>query len=159
MGAVGAVTLTHLAGCGFALRRPARLKLQTLSLQGFATRSPLGEELKRAVEASGTTRVVDAQGQARLVSLVDAREQVAAASTTAGQVRELTLRRRFRFKVDWADGRVAIPETELVLSRDLSFDETLALAKEQEAEALIRSMQSDIVAQVLRRLATLQPQE
>jgi LPS-assembly lipoprotein len=44
---------------------------------------------------------------------------------------------------------------ELMLSRDLSYSEVLALAKEQEEAELYREMQSDIVAQVLRRLAVV----
>ena len=44
---------------------------------------------------------------------------------------------------------------ELLLSRDLSYSETAALAKEQEENFLYRAMQGDIVAQVMRRLASI----
>ena len=37
----------------------------------------------------------------------------------------------------------------------MSYSETSALAKEQESEMLYRSMQSDVVAQVMRRLAAV----
>ena len=37
----------------------------------------------------------------------------------------------------------------------MSYNETAALAKEQEEAALYRAMQSDIVAQVMRRLAAV----
>jgi LPS-assembly lipoprotein len=39
----------------------------------------------------------------------------------------------------------------------MSFTESAALAKEQEEAALFRAMQSDIVSQVLRRLAAIAP--
>jgi LPS-assembly lipoprotein len=42
------------------------------------------------------------------------------------------------------------------LWRDLNFSENAALAKEFEQEALFRDMQSDVVLQVLRRLAAVQ---
>jgi LPS-assembly lipoprotein len=43
----------------------------------------------------------------------------------------------------------------LLLSRDLNYSEVQALAKEQEEAELFRDMQSDIVNQVLRRLAAI----
>jgi len=43
-----------------------------------------------------------------------------------------------------------------VLARDMSYSEELALPKEQEEALLYRTMQSDIVSQVLRRLAAVQ---
>lgn len=40
-------------------------------------------------------------------------------------------------------------------TRDLSFNETNALAKEGEADLLFRDMQSDIAQQLMRRLAAV----
>ena len=72
-------------------------------------------------------------------------------------VRELTLRYRMMFSLTGADGAEWIPPTELELERDLSYDENLALAKEQEAAVLYKTMQSDLVQQVMRRLSSAQP--
>ena len=80
---------------------------------------------------------------------------LADAPDAAGQVREFTLRQRLRFRARTPAGRVLIPETELVLSRDMSYNETDALAKEQEEAMLYRAMQVDIVDQLMRRLAAL----
>jgi LPS-assembly lipoprotein len=43
-----------------------------------------------------------------------------------------------------------------VLARDMSYNESAALAKEHEESLLYRAMQSDIVSQVMRRLAAVQ---
>jgi len=48
------------------------------------------------------------------------------------------------------------PAHELV-AHDISFIETNALAKEQEEELLYRNMQTDVVQQILLRLARLRP--
>ena len=69
--------------------------------------------------------------------------------------RELQLRVHFHFRASTPAGRELIPLTELMLSRDLSYSETFALAKAQEEAELFAAMQSDIVQQVLRRLARL----
>ena len=70
-------------------------------------------------------------------------------------MRELQLRARLRFRLLRRDGSELIAPTEIVLTRDMSYSETAALAKEQEEALLYRAMQSDIVAQVLRRLAAV----
>jgi LPS-assembly lipoprotein len=75
------------------------------------------------------------------------------ASTAAGQVRELQLRLRFEFRLSTPGGRELIPATELLLSRDLSYSESFALAKAQEEAEIYAAMQTDIVQQLLRRLA------
>ena len=102
--------------------------------------------------------MVDAAAQAQVVfeALLDARERSVVGSTAAGQVRELQLRTRLQFRLRTPAGRELIPATELVLARDMNYSEELALAKEQEEALLFRTMQSDIVAQVMRRLAAVQ---
>jgi LPS-assembly lipoprotein len=146
-----------LAACGFELRRAPALNFRSVQLRGFAERSPLAEELKLNIDASQTTLVVDSAAQAQVVLevLVDAREKSVVASTAAGQVREVQLRARFDFRLRTPGGKLLIPPREILLSRDMSYSETIALAKEQEEAALYRAMQSDIVAQVMRRLAAV----
>jgi LPS-assembly lipoprotein len=157
-GGAGAA-LGLLAGCGFQLRRPPSLAIQRLYLKGFAARSPMADELRRQLRVSPSLSVTETAGEAQVVleALVDRRERVVAASTATGLVSELTLRARLQFRALTPDGRELIPATELLLSQDMSFSETAALAKEHEAELLYRAMQQDIVMQVLRRLAALPP--
>jgi LPS-assembly lipoprotein len=83
------------------------------------------------------------------------RKKSVVASTAVGQVTEFQLRARFRFRLRGATGKLLIPDAEIVLSRDMSYTESAALGKAQEEAFLYRSMQSDIVAQVLRRLASV----
>lgn len=149
-----------LSGCGFALRRPPPLQLQRIQLRGFAPLSPMAGELRRQLRISpGVTLVESAEAaQVVLEGLTDNREQIAAASTSAGQVRELTLRARLRFRVVTPAGRELIAPTELLLSRDMSYTESAALAKDYEAQLMFSTMQSDLATQVLRRLAALTPE-
>jgi LPS-assembly lipoprotein len=144
-----------LAGCGFQLRQPARLAFASIALTGFAPRSALAEELRR--ELARQVRVVQSPAEAEVVlqALEDVRERSVVASTAAAQVRELQLRLRLHFRATTPGGRELIPRAELMLSRDLSYRETAALAKAHEEAELVREMQSDIVAQVLRRLAAV----
>jgi len=142
-----------LAGCGFELRQTPPLPFNRIALTGFAGRSPLADELRLRLGASA--QVVPSPGQADVVlqALSDKRDRSVVASTAAGQVREVQLRVRFEFRLASPGGRELIPATELMLLRDMSYSESFALAKAQEEAELVAAMQTDIVQQVLRRLA------
>jgi LPS-assembly lipoprotein len=144
-----------LAGCGFQRRQAPRLGFASVALTGFAPRSPLAEELRKQLGLQ--VQVLETPDKAEVVlhALADARERSVVASTSAAQVRELQLRLKFHFRAHTPGGRELIPRAELLLSRDLSYSETAALAKEQEEAELFREMQSDVVGQVLRRLAAV----
>ena len=150
--AAGAATL---AGCGFALRRPARLSFGSIALVGFTSRSPLQAELRRQLLLQ--VQVLDTVDKADVVlqALDDVRQKSVVASTVAAQVRELQLRLKFSFRARTPGGRELIPRAELLVSRNLSYRETAALAKEQEEAELFREMQLDVVEQALRRLAAV----
>lgn len=151
--AVAAGVLVTLSGCGFALRQTPPLPFQRIALVGLGDASPLGSDLR--TQLAQTVQVVATPGQADVVLqvLADRRERGVVASTAAGQVRELQLRTRFEFKLTAPGGQVLIAPTELLLSRDMSYSESFALAKAQEEAGLYAAMQADIVQQVLRRLA------
>jgi len=146
-----------LAGCGFELKRAPEFAFKSIRLAGFAPRSPLETELRERIETSPSTVVVDnpAQAQVTLQALADVREKRVVASTAAGQVTEFQLRLRFGFRLVNPAGKELIGPTELLQSRDLSYTESAALGKEQEEASLYRSMQSDVVSQVMRRLESV----
>ncbi len=148
--------LLLLGGCGFALRRAGPLPFRSIALVGFAASSPLRSALERELRAAGVT-IDDAPARAEVVldTLVDQRQRTVEASTAAGQVREVQLRVRLRFRAATPAGRLLLPAADLLLTRDLSYNETDALAKQQEEALLYRAMDEDIVAQVLRRLAAI----
>lgn len=144
-----------LAGCGFQLRRPPQLPFASIALAGFARRSPLADDFRRELEKQ--VKVLDTPDKAEVVlqALEDARLKSVVASTSAAQVREFQLRLKFDFRAHTPAGRELIPRAELLLSRDMSYSETQALAKEAEENELYREMQADVVLQVMRRLAAV----
>jgi LPS-assembly lipoprotein len=152
-----AATAVFANGCGFELRRTPELKFRTLQLRGFSDNSALARELKRSLAANHSTQVVEGGAAAQVVleALSDTREKVVVASTAAGQVREVQLRIRFNFRLRSASGKELLPATEILVLRDMSYNESSALAKEQEEALLYTAMQNDIVAQVMRRLAAV----
>jgi len=153
------LAVAGLSGCGFALRKAPNFAFTTL-FSGVAESSPLGVELKRSLQSTGKVRVItDARqiGEAQVVLdvLLDQREKVVLSTNASGQVREYQLKLRFRFRLRTLAGKMLIPDAEILQQRDISFNESAVLAKEAEEGLLYRDMQSDIVQQVLRRLAAV----
>ncbi|MNT48291.1 LPS-assembly lipoprotein RlpB [compost metagenome] len=85
--------------------------------------------------------------------LQEQQERAVVGLNASGQVRELQLRLRIRFRLRTPAGAELIPETELLQQRDISYNETIALAKEAEEALLYRNMRTDLVQQLMRRLA------
>lgn len=144
-----------LGGCGFELRRSPPMPFSRIALAGFAPRSPLERALRTALAQQA--QVVDNPTQADVVLRAQADERLKSvvASTSASLVREVQLRVRLQFRILTGAGRELAPSAELMQVRDLSYNETQALAKAYEEAQILRDMQSDIVQQVLRRLAAL----
>jgi LPS-assembly lipoprotein len=148
-----------LSGCGFQLRQAPTFAFSSIYVAA-APNSSLGKELRRSIaSASNMTVVSDAArlntAQVVLDVLGDQREKVVVGLSASGQVREFQLRTRFKFKLRTPQGKELIPETELLQQRDISFSESAALSKEAEENLLYRDMQTDIVQQLMRRLAAV----
>lgn len=84
-------------------------------------------------------------------------ERVVLARTVSGQVRELELRLSVRFHLSGSDGSVWLPATRIEQKRNVSYSETLALAKDEEENTLRQDMRGDIARQIVRRLSMLTP--
>lgn len=147
-----------LSACGFQLRQAPDFAFDTIYV-GTADSSQLGNELKRTIAFSDAVRVVPAAqintAQVLLDVLQEQREKVVVGLNASGQVREFQLRIRFQFRLRGRDGKELIPATEILQQRDISFSETAVLAKEAEEALLYRDMQTDIVQQLMRRLAAV----
>lgn len=147
-----------LAGCGFRLRGAPEFGYRRLYLD-VGGGPALGAELRRQLRAGGQVELTQAPREAEVVLRVlqDTVDRHASVTTSAAQVREIHLRVRVRFMAQTPGGRELIPDTELALDQDMSYNETLALAKEGEEELTVRAMRADLAAQILRRLAAVQP--
>ena len=148
-----------LAACGFRLRGSTEMAFRSIYVN-VGEGSLLGNELKRNLASSGTLQVVSdaalqAQAETILDILAEQREKTVVGVNASGQVREFQLRLRMRFKLRTPQGQELIPETELLLQRDISFNESAVLAKEAEEGLMYRDMQTDIVQQLMRRLAAV----
>ncbi len=163
------VCVSALSACGFQLRGIQEFGFKSLRSE-FLPASSFGAELRRSLEASGVhvhtqaplqsalgQGAVSKDAEVVLQVLQDQREKTVVGLNASGQVREFQLKLRVKFRLRTGLGKELIADTELLATRDISFNETAVLAKEAEEGLLFRNMQSDLVQQMLRRLAAVRP--
>jgi len=149
--------LLLVASCGFRLRGTAEVPFETIYVPGAT--GGIALDLKRNIETGTRARVVDdpKAAQALLQFTEEARSKEILSLTAAGRVREFQLRYRVGFRVVDGKGSEFVPTSVIQLTRDVTFNDAEILAKEQEEQLLFRDMQSDMVQQILRRLAAAKP--
>jgi LPS-assembly lipoprotein len=156
---VAASVLLVTAGCGFRLRGTPNFAFKSIYIN-IPDGSAVGNDLKRALAANSALQVISdpqkmLQADVILDALADQREKTVIGSSSAGQVREFQLRLRFSFKLRTPQDKELIELAEILQQRDISYNESAALAKEAEEALLYRDMQSDLVQQIMRRLAAI----
>ena len=148
-----------LSACGFQLRGTNgqyHMPFQSIFL-GFADTSPLGTELKRNLRGGDAVVVVTdaSKADAKFDVLSETRGKSILSLNSQGRVREYLLTYTLSFRVRDAKGGELLGATEISLKRSISFNESQVLAKESEEALLYRDMQTDLVQQILRRLAAI----
>jgi len=145
--------LLTLAACGFRLRGTAEVPFETIFLPGAT--GGIALDLKRNIQVGTKAKVVDdaSQAEAVLQFTEETRAKEVLSLTGTGKVREFQLRYQVGFRVHDGKGGEYVPPSTIQLTRDVTFNDAEILAKEQEEQILFRDMQSDMVQQILRRLA------
>jgi LPS-assembly lipoprotein len=154
---LASVATLSLGGCGFKLRGAQNYAFQTIAIlpsPGGALALQLRRSFGPAVQVLPPGAPLN-QAQVVLDILQEQREKTVVGVNSSGQVREFQLRIRLKFRVRTPEGGELVPDAEIVQKRDISFNESAVLAKEAEEALLYRDMQTDIVQQLLRRLATV----
>jgi LPS-assembly lipoprotein len=142
-----------LTACGFQLRGQAMLPFETLFISAPAGH-PIGTDLKRLIKAGTKTQIVnkakDAQATLEIISVTNDKEIMSVSG--GGRVREFELRYRVSFRLIDSKGVELIPVNEIALRRIIPFTDAQVVAKEGEEAMLVREMQGDSAAQIVRRM-------
>jgi len=151
--------LAGLSACGFQLRgsgSPYNMPFKSIYLAVPET-SSLGTELRRHLRGSDKVEVVSdaSRAQATFEVISENRAKSILSLNSQGRVREYLLTYTLVFRVRDASGAEVLGATEISLKRPLTFNESQVLAKESEEGLLYRDMQTDLVQQILRRLAAV----
>jgi LPS-assembly lipoprotein len=146
-----------LAGCGFQLRGTADLPFKTLYMPP-ANQPGVALDLRRNIQAGTRTTVVDDPklAEAVLEFTQESRDKTILSLAANGRVREFELLYSVSFRVHDNKGGEYLPPSTVLLKRAVTFNDTDILAKEREDQQIYRSMESDMVQQIMRRLESAQ---
>lgn len=156
---VGLMVMAMLSACGFQLRGSNgqyTMPFKSIFL-AFEDTSALGNELRRNLRAGVQVVTDPARADARFEVISENRTKTILSLNAQGRVREYLLTYTLHFRVLGAQGGEILGPTEITLKRALTFNETQVLAKESEETMLYRDMQTDLVQQIMRRLAAARP--
>jgi LPS-assembly lipoprotein len=145
------------SGCGFQLRGTTQLPFDSIFVP--AAHQGVALDIKRNIQSGTNTKVVDdaTAAQAILQFTQETREKHILALSGTGRVREFQLRYRVGFRVHDGKGGDFVPQNTIELTREVTFNDAVVLAKQEEDLLLYRDMQVDMVQQIMRRLAAAQP--
>jgi LPS-assembly lipoprotein len=163
--AVTAIVVTlMLSACGFQLRgtatypftsvyvqRPTTFGVGTLNVAGSG--APVVPDVIDGLTRNGValkTKIEDADFAIRFLQVFFDKRVLSLSG--GGRAREFELEYRVRYEFVDAKDRSWGEPGEITIRRDFSFAESQALAKEAEERQLLRDMQLDAAAQILRRL-------
>jgi len=146
-----------LTSCGFHLqgRQPMPEAFTYTFIDTKDEQTDFVQDLRKALIASGS-KVIRTQGSSgATVSVHEDELTERILSVSARNIpTEYELTYRVKFSVT-AGGKTLIDSEEISATRDLSFEESQLLAKEREQEILREALARDLVALVMRRMASL----
>ena len=148
-----------VAACGFKLRGAVDLPYSSLYI-ALPDSSPLRAKLVRIISASSKTMLTsEAKGsQAILGVLSDAFTRNILSLNASGQVTELELVRTFSYRIYDPNGRDLVPPAQIIVKRDVTYDDNALLSKQAEEALLVKDMENDMIQQLIRRLAASKPE-
>lgn len=149
-----------LSGCGFHLRGSGSAQLPYKSMYiSLPETAEVNIWLQRYIRAARTTEITDdaKQAEAVFVQISDTRNKSILSVNAQGTVREYRLQLDYTFRIVNTKGQELVAPNTITLIRDLTYDASNVLAKNQEERVLWRDMTNELVNQIVRRLAIIKP--
>lgn len=146
------------AGCGFQLRRVENIPFASLYVDA-PSGGGVAQQIIAAIKASGSTKVAASAAEADAVLKLgsEQRTKTILSLSGAGLVTEYRLGLKMGYTIIGKNQR-ALAEPEMIeLTRDMTYDSSIVLAKAAEENLLYRDMQESAAKRILRRLQSLKP--
>lgn len=147
-----------VTGCGFQLRRLDGAPFASLYVDAPAD-SVVAQRVMAALKAGKTTRLAASAAEAEVVLKLyrEERSKTILSLSGAGRVTEYRLGLKMSYTISGKDERsLAAPEV-IELSRDMTYDDSLLLAKSAEEDLLYRDMEDSTARRIMRRLQAIKP--
>ncbi|MGV8941670.1 MAG: LPS assembly lipoprotein LptE [Lysobacter sp.] len=144
-----------LSACGFQLRNALTLpaELDPIKVVSTSRYSPLADSLSQAlVRAGATSATADTSAPAVLRIMAERWGDSPVSVDSRGRAQEFSLRYAVVFELRNGDGTVLVPEQNIELSRDYISVPNNSIGTEGERDILMREMQREMAASVMRRI-------
>lgn len=153
------LTALLLAGCGFHLRGQVVMPFDTMYLEATNPGTLFVLDLRRSLEIN-KIELVDAKEDADVVLdiVFEIADKQVLSLGADGRVNEFRLNYRVSLRAYDLKQQDWLPAEEFTQRRDYSYDDTQILAKEAEEASLQKSMRTEMVQQIIRRLGNAKPQ-
>ncbi|OZA29255.1 MAG: lipoprotein B transmembrane [Hydrogenophilales bacterium 17-61-9] len=145
-------------GCGFQLRRLEGIPFASLYIDA-PPGSVVAQRMMASLKHNKTTRLTASAAEAEAVLKIhsEARSKLILSLSGAGRVTEYRLGLNMSYSVsDKNEQTLGVPEM-IELTRDMTYDDSLLLAKSAEEDLLYRDMEDDAARRILRRLQAIKP--
>ena len=114
-------------------------------------------DIKRRIQASSKTVVLDSQKDAQAILLIKSarlKKKILSVSST-GRVREYQLRYSILFRVNDQKGREVVPDTKVEVGRVLPYSDSAILSAGAEEKMLLRDMKKDAILRLMDRIGKI----
>lgn len=148
------ISVTLSAGCGFQLRGQLELPYRSVYVEGG--QPGLTAALQAALRLGHAGRLAPSAAKAESVIqiLSEQNSKVILSLSGIGKVREYQLQYRVRYRLITPQGKQILAPINILLARDMTFNDAQVLAKGEEEQLLYRDMHKDAAQQILRRVAS-----
>jgi len=154
-----------IISCGFHLRGALALPsgIQSVYVQAADPLSPLKQDIEQNLRANKIEVATQASASsASIVIVADSVQREILSVNERARVSEYLLRYQavVQITAGGADSqRILLPQSQLELSREYSFDERQALGAAQEEEIITAELRADMAQLILRKLAVQRVQK
>jgi LPS-assembly lipoprotein len=145
-----------VSACGFRLQGQTPLPFTSLRV-AIPENTQFGADVRRAIQAaSPNTRLVEnneGDYQAALQQVSESRTAREVSLNAQGRVEEYELTLTYTFRIVSNQNQIILPDTTLIVQRNLPFDDRVVQAKEGEQATLFQQMQMSLVSRLMRRIS------
>jgi len=151
------ILLASLSACGFHPRGNFAIpeSVGTIQVSNNDTYSALTGGLQAMVDRANANKAANHAGAAILKIQSEKWETTPLAIDKFAQVREYITRYRVEFDLTAADGGVLLEKQQIELSREYTYDITVAVGNPAEQEVIQRELRRDMQAAIVRRMDIL----
>ena len=154
-GGLSILAMGAFSACGWRLRGKIDLPYKNILISGNLTQE-LRDDLDMMFRVNDIQIVQKVQNSELVLEIISEQNARQVLSYNgAGQITAYRIISRVVFRAFDPNGIELIPESDIYLTRDIDFNQSNVQAFDQQVADFVKTMRTDIVSQLMRRLASI----